>query len=81
MLQYTYEVKGMNLQTSFFIDHLERQTRESKHYGLSASFAPRSSDALTVTLAHNDMAGIQKFVDWLKSASKGASKVTGVRKL
>lgn len=81
MLQYTYEVKGRNLQTSFFLDHLERQTRESKYYGLSASFAPRSSDALTVTLAHNDMAGIQKFLDWLKSTSKGASKVTGLRKL
>lgn len=81
MLQYTYEVKGRNIQIFSFIEYLERQTRESKHYGLSASFVPRASDALTVTLAHNDMAGIQKFVDWLKSASKGVSKVTGIRKL
>ncbi|MFA6918140.1 MAG: hypothetical protein WC285_04920 [Candidatus Gracilibacteria bacterium] len=82
MLNYTYEVKGMSVQTSFFIEHLERQVREnSKYYGLSASFAPRSSDCLTVTLAHNDMTVIQKFLDWLKSASKGVSKVTGVRKL
>jgi len=81
MLNYTYEVKGTNVQTSFFIEYLERQVRESKYYGLSASFAPHSDNSLTVTLAHNDMAGIQKFVDWLKSASNGASKVTGVRKL
>jgi hypothetical protein len=81
MLNYTYEVKGTNIQTPFFIEHLERQVRESKYYGLSVSFSLRSSDSFTVTLAHNDMAVIQKFLDWLKSASKGVSKVTGVRKL
>lgn len=81
MLTYTYEVKGNNIQSTFFIEHLERQVRESKYYGLSVNFALRSSDALTLTIAHNDMAIIQKFLDWLKSASKGVSKVTGVRKL
>ncbi|MEK7672866.1 MAG: hypothetical protein AAB373_03200 [Patescibacteria group bacterium] len=81
MLQYNYEVKGVNVQTSFFLEYIERPIREHKHHGLSATFALRSHDALTVTLAHNDMAAIQKFVDWLKSASKGVSKITGVRKL
>lgn len=81
MLTYNYEVKGMNLQTSFFIDFVTRQARDSKFFGLEASVSPRSSDALLVELSHADSKGIQKFVDWLKSASKGASKVQSIRKL
>lgn len=81
MLTFTYEVKGSNVQTSFFIEYLEREASQSKHYGLEASISTRSSDALTVTLKHADQKGIEKYVSWLKSASKGVSKVQSVRKM
>jgi len=81
MLTSTYEIKGQNLQTSFFIYHIQNEAKQSKYLGLTVTVSKRSTDALSVVLKHADSSGIQKFADWLKNASKGVSKVTSIRKL
>lgn len=80
MLKNTYEAKGMNVLTSAFIEHVLREGNQSK-YSIKIDASPYSSDSLRVTIEGNDSARMNSFVTWLKSASKGVSKITGVRKL
>lgn len=80
MLKFNYEIKGMNVRTSAFKEYILREARQSK-YSIQASLSDYGISELKLSVEGSDSARIKNFESWLKSAGKGASKVSSIRKI
>ena len=77
MLKVIVHAKGANVQTSAFKEYVSYEAKKSK-YLLRVEVSATNSDEIKIVLT-GDSSRINSFISWLKSATKGASKVKSVR--
>ena len=77
MLKVTVHAKGSNVQTSAFKEYLSYEAKKSK-YLLRIEISASNSDELKIVLTGYS-SRVNAFISWLKSASKGVSRVKSVR--